>query len=84
MRKGRRGKATRRVQADRGCLLDAFLDGRYELSISPKHQKMGLGRILVEGVEELGRKAGMKKVVLTSLKSESSSLCLPLALLPAC
>ncbi|KAL7414834.1 acyl-CoA N-acyltransferase [Mrakia frigida] len=40
----------------------------YELSISPKHQKMGLGRILVEGVEELGRKAGMKKVVLTSLK----------------
>jgi len=49
---------------------------RYELSISTKHQKMGLGRILVEGVEELGRKAGMKKVVLTCLKSAFISLSL--------
>lgn len=56
--------------------LSLLCGDRYELSVSKEFQRAGLGRYLVSRLESLGRAWGCRKVILTVLKSASSSLAL--------
>ena len=55
--------------------MDVMAERSYEVQVDSRARRAGLGSVLMRRMEEIGRRRGVDKVMLTCLKGESVILC---------